>query len=83
MRKVLLLVFLACLVAGCVNGRDGGMQRWIIDQDYVTYKEMEDNLEREYLRGTITYTEYVRRKDQINNDRLKTEQAKEAIVTGR
>ncbi|MFC1703522.1 hypothetical protein ACFL1E_01885 [Candidatus Omnitrophota bacterium] len=81
MKKTICLLLLAAFLVGCAYGKDK-METLFIDQDYIKYKQLEDELEKDYLNGYISYHEYVTRKDELNQERLKSEQTRQDIITG-
>jgi len=81
MKRFFYLVLLVIFLSGCAYGKEK-MERLLIDQDYVKYKKLEDDLEQEYLSGYLTYGEYVQKKDALNQERIQTEKSRHDIVTG-
>ena len=79
MKRIMLMGILILCISGCAFGARQA-ERWIIDKDYETYKQRESEIEKQYLDGFLTYAEYVERMDQINQDRVKSEQARHDIV---
>ncbi|MBM3252565.1 MAG: hypothetical protein FJZ11_07315 [Candidatus Omnitrophica bacterium] len=79
MKSLIFLLALGILVGGCAfMQRDAEFS--VVDSDYAKYDQQRTQLEGAYLNGEITYSEYRQRLDEVEQERLKAEQAREEIL---
>ena len=67
--KNIIFILLAFFIAGC-SAQEGGLKnyieepRWFLkDPHYAAYQKKQDDLESEFLQRTITYAEYIQRRE--------------------
>lgn len=66
MKKGIILFFIF-VFAGCSYGGEQ-LKTWIEDPHYMDYRQNRDELESSYLKGEITYAEYLESKKQMDDD---------------
>jgi len=71
-----LLIF---LLAGCTYGTEQ-IKTLVADPHYAKYQEKLNHLEKSYLDTNITYSEYLEKKQQLEDDYTKEVKEREDII---
>ena len=81
MKGVILSLFLIGLI-GCSTYETEQMQSFLADPHYGKYVEKLDALEKKHLDGTMSYSEYLEQKKQVDDTYAKEVQQREHIILG-
>ncbi len=80
MRKILMIGLLLAVV-GCAYTQEE-VKEFVRDPHYMQYQQKLNDVERLYLDDKISYPEYLKRKEQIDNQYTKEVQNREGIIHG-
>jgi len=81
-KKIFLLLF-AVTILGCSYGQNylENPESFIRDPHFGEYKKNRDELERSYLHKEITYAEYIRQRDKMDEVYAKEVQERDNIIS--
>ena len=79
MRGLTFLLLLSFIVSSCAFVQKEA-ERIIVDSDYAQYNQKKDEIEKAYINGEITYSEYHAKMKEIQQERLKAEHQREEIL---
>ncbi len=80
MSRVIMLVLIVAL-CGCSYGGDQ-FKSLVADPHFAQYKEKLDDLEHNRLAGTISYSEYVEKKKELDDTYAKEVEERENVIHG-
>lgn len=78
MKRMFILV-LICLLCGC-SYESGRLKTWVSDPHFAQYQKNLDNLEQSYLQGKLTYPEYLKQKQEIEDTYAKEVKEREGKI---
>lgn len=78
--RILLIFLLVIFLTGCTYDEAKRLTTFMEDPHYAQYKKQLDSLEKSYLDKEISYAEYLRRKEQIDEQYTKEVQKRERII---
>ena len=78
-KKIILLLLAMVIAAGCTYDGES-LQTWVADPHYTQYHEKLDDAERSYLEGDMSYSEYLERKKMIDEQYTKEIKERESII---
>ena len=79
MRKFIFLLALLVLFTGCTYIQKE-TKKLLIDSDYAEQEQRRAELEEAYINGEINYSKYKHFLDELEQDRLRSEQEREEIL---